>query len=518
MGGSVIVSVAHKAIVLTPPFPDHIRDFLPTARPFQFRGTDMLAVPHGVEEVHVLRNMGINAPSPIGWHYNWPGKYRPYLHQLETAGFFTLHRRAYCLNEIGTGKSLSAAWAADFLMQQGAIKRVLILSPLSTLERVWGDTIYTHFPHRNFAVLHGAAAWRRKLFDQTYYDFYIINHDGFDIIADQLAARDDIDLIIIDELAVYRNAGTKRFKRLQKALKNARYWIWGLTGSPIPNSPADAWAQCRLITPSTVPHFFSSWRNQVMQQVSTYKWEPRKEALEIVRHAMRPAVRFERDDCLDLPETIYQTREAELTPVQKRHYKEIMDNLVTEVQGGQVTAVNEAVKLMKLIQAAGGVLYDANGAHNRIDCGPRVQLVQDIIDEAGEKVIVFAPLTGMVRMLHEELSKRWTCEMVYGGTSPNERNRIFGAFQGSRNPHILVADAHCMAHGLTLTEASTIIWYAPITSHETYMQANGRITRAGQKHVANIVHICGSKVEDKMYTRLKQRGDMQGLLLELMKT
>jgi SNF2 family DNA or RNA helicase len=72
-----------------------------------------------------------------------------------------------------------------------------------------------------------------------------------------------------------------------------------------------------------------------------------------------------------------------------------------------------------------------------------------------------------------------------------------------------------MSHGLTLTEASTIIWYAPVSSNDTYEQANGRITRAGQKYTANIIHLAGSAVERKTYKRLEQRQTTQGVLLDM---
>src|SRR5690606_16503732 len=124
-------------------------------------------------------------------------------------------------------------------------------------------------------------------------------------------------------------------------------------------------------------------------------------------------------------------------------------------------------------------------------------------------------LEGVVHMLHEEISKHWTCELVHGATSKASRDIIFRDFQRSRDPHVLVAHPGCMAHGLTLTEASTIIWYAPITSNEIYTQANGRITRPGQKTVAMIVNIAATALERRMYQRLRDKQALQGLLLDM---
>jgi SNF2 family DNA or RNA helicase len=71
-----------------------------------------------------------------------------------------------------------------------------------------------------------------------------------------------------------------------------------------------------------------------------------------------------------------------------------------------------------------------------------------------------------------------------------------------------------MSHGLTLTEANTIVWYAPEWSNDTYNQANARISRPGQKNSQHIIHISGSEIERKIYARLRDRSKMQGVLLD----
>jgi superfamily II DNA or RNA helicase len=178
---------------------------IPTAKVVNLRGQDITVVPHKVEEVRVLANIGIKVPSPILYNYDWPGRFKPYDHQKKTAAFLTMYRKAIVLNQIGTGKTNSALWAADFLMKQGIINKVLIISPLSTLERVWGDTIFMDFPKRKFKILHGTAAKRRKLVAEEA-DFYVVNHDGFKIIDEELMGK--VDLVIVDEATEYKNPQT----------------------------------------------------------------------------------------------------------------------------------------------------------------------------------------------------------------------------------------------------------------------------------------------------------------------
>ena len=503
-----------KALALKLNNPNRVLDSIFTAKMLNVHGMDIVIAPHRIDEVKVLRNLGIKAPSPILHYYNWPGQFTPFDHQKETAAFLTLNHSGLVLNEIGTGKTQSALWAADYLIKTKNIKKVLILSPLSTLERVWADAIFTGFVHRKFVVLHGTAEKRLKLL-RTEADFYIINHDGFAIIKDKCHGM--FDLVIVDEAAVLRNPSTQRFKIFRKwATNNIATRLWLMTGTPTPNDPTDAWALAKLVGSPFCTKTYTAFREQVMMKIGQWKFVPRPESVEIVKHILQPAVRYTRDECFDLPETIIQTRQVDLTAEQKKHYNQMLRHFVTEAASeGTITAVNEAVKIQKLVQIACGVAYGDDGQNILIDCSPRINLVKEVIEEAGEKVILFVPLTGTLHMLEKELSKHWDVAVVNGEVSSTQRNKIFHDFQHQKSPHVLIAHPGTMAHGLTLTSASTIIWYGPINSNETYVQANGRIERIGKRNVSNVIHIEATDLEHKMYERLRNKQKLQGLLLDL---
>lgn len=503
-----------KALALKLNNPNRVLDSIFTAKMLNVHGMDIVIAPHRIDEVKVLRNLGIKAPSPILHYYNWPGQFTPFDHQKETAAFLTLNHSGLVLNEIGTGKTQSALWAADYLIKTKNIKKVLILSPLSTLERVWADAIFTGFVHRKFVVLHGTAEKRLKLL-RTEADFYIINHDGFAIIKDKCHGM--FDLVIVDEAAVLRNPSTQRFKIFRKwATNNIATRLWLMTGTPTPNDPTDAWALAKLVGSPFCTKTYTAFREQVMMKIGQWKFVPRPESVEIVKHILQPAVRYTRDECFDLPETIIQTRQVDLTAEQKKHYNQMLKHFVTEAASeGTITAVNEAVKIQKLVQIACGVAYGDDGQNILIDCSPRINLVKEVIEEAGEKVILFVPLTGTLHMLEKELSKHWDVAVVNGEVSSTQRNKIFHDFQHQKSPHVLIAHPGTMAHGLTLTSASTIIWYGPINSNETYVQANGRIERIGKRNVSNVIHIEATDLEHKMYERLRNKQKLQGLLLDL---
>lgn len=502
-----------KAIALKLNNPNRVLDSIPSAKPYKVRGIPLVIAPHRLDEVKVLNNLGIKAPSPILHYYDWPGEFTPFDHQKQTAAFLTLNQRGLVLNDIGTGKTQSALWAADYLIKTKKVKKVLILSPLSTLERVWGDGIFTGLTHRKFVVLHGTAAKRLKLMDKDV-EFYICNHDGFPIIADKAVGM--FDLIIVDEAAILRNPSTRRFKIFRKWLdRNTDARLWLMTGTPTPNDPTDAWALAKLVGSPNLTSTFTAFREQVMMKVGQWKYVPRPESVEKVMHVLQPAVRYKRDECVDLPDTVIQTRQVDLTPIQKKYYAQMLRHFVSEAAQGTITAVNEAVKVQKLIQIACGVAYGDDGQNIEVDCSPRVNLVKEVIEEAGEKVIVFVPLTGTLHMLERELSKHWSVGVVNGQVSTSQRNKIFQDFQHSKHPHVLIAHPGTMAHGLTLTTASTIVWYGPVNSNETYEQANGRIERIGKKHVSNVIHIEATDLEHRAFQRLQNKQKMQGLLLDL---
>ena len=511
-----------KAVVLKLRNPSRVTTVIPTAVVVDHKGQKLVAVPHRPDETRVLRNLGFDIPDPMPIHYVFPkvsGRHDPFAAQRDTASFLAMHSRAFCLNGMGTGKTNSALWAYDYLRRTKQVTKMLVVCPLSTMERTWADSVFNTFPHLDAVVLHGTRERRNKLLKQDVH-VYIINIDGLAAIKDELAKRPDIDLVVVDELALARNSSTDRWKLLNTICnKQSVRRVWGMTGSPTPNAPTDAWAQCRLVTPDNpmVPKYFGAFRDKVMRQLTQFKWVNRPEANDVVWQMMQPAIRFSLDDCTDLPEQTFITREVEMTPEQKKAYKDMLSKLATDYQGGQILAVNEAVKANKLIQIACGVAYGTNGEEVVIPSKPRMDVLKEIIEQSEGKVIVFVPLTAALESVAAELSKDWSVEVVHGQTSKSERDRIFGAFQRHPDPRVLVANAGAMSHGLTLTEATTIVWYAPVHSNETYEQACARVRRPGQTRTTVIVHICGSDVERRVYKRLQDKQSMQGLLLDMMK-
>lgn len=508
-----------KAVILRLRDPKRVTEVIPTAKLVQHQGDILVAVPHKPDETRVLRNLGFEVPDPMPIYYNWPGPKSPFDKQRKTATFLSLNNRAFCLNSMGTGKTMAALWTYDYLRSVKVVRRVLVVAPLSTLECTWADSVFRAFPHLSFVVLYGAAARRKKLLAQKT-DVYIINPEGLKIIELDLRNREDIDLVIVDEVAqAARNKRTDRWEVLDKVInKQKPRKAWGLTGQPTPNEPSDAWAQCRLIVPTNpdVPKYYGAFRDKVMRQTSQYTWVEREDAAEIVRRAMQPSIRFSLDECVDLPPQMIEYRDVEMTDEQQAAYKDMMGRLKAEYAGGQITAVNAAVKAGKLVQIACGVAYDAAHEEVTLPCGPRVAELLDIVEGAEGKALVFAPLTGVVHHIARAMSARWEVATITGETPKAERDEIFRRFQDKHDPlRVIAANPRTMSHGTTLTEATVTVWYAPVTSNDTYGQANARVRRPGQTRTSVIVHIAASKIERKMYDRLNKKGNTQAVLLDM---
>jgi SNF2 family DNA or RNA helicase len=255
-----------------------------------------------------------------------------------------------------------------------------------------------------------------------------------------------------------------------------------------------------------------------MVNISKFKWLPKPNSNQTVFNALQPAIRFRKEDCLDLPEMTHVFRDAPLTPQQEKYYKMLKKDMLMVADGEEISTVNAAVNLNKLLQISGGAVYSDNGSVVEFDVSNRLRVVQEVIEEASHKVLVFVPFTHTIELLRDYLRGAGiTCEVINGAVPVNKRTDIFKRFQEDPTPQVLLIQPQAAAHGVTLTAANVIIWYAPVTSIETYLQANARIHRQGQKNPMTIVHIKGSPVETRLYNMLQNKLDVHTKIIDLYK-
>tara|TARA_R110000824_G_scaffold337174_1_gene523673 strand:+ start:156 stop:1691 length:1536 start_codon:yes stop_codon:yes gene_type:complete len=502
--------VDNKAIVLNLRDPARVTNLIPKSKTL---GSNEVAVNWGLDEAKTLRNINIRVPSPIEGRYEWTGKHEPFDHQKKTAGFLTMNRRAFCFNEQGTGKTASAIWAADYLMKQGRVNRVLVVCPLSIMDSAWRADLFTFAMHRTVDIAHGAKDKRAKIISGDA-DFVIINYDGVEIVQDVII-NGGFDCIIIDEATHYKNVQTRRWKTLNKLLKPDT-WLWLMTGTPAAQSPLDAYGLAKLVNPKSVPKFFGTFRDHVMVKLTQFKWIPREDSTDKVFRALQPAIRFTKEECLDLPPMVYVKRTVELTRQQNKYYKELKDKMIMHAAGEEITAANAAVVMNKLLQISCGAIYTDKGDALEFDITHRYKVLREVIDESSKKVLVFVPFRHVIDVLTDKLRNDGiTTEVIRGDVSATKRTERFKQFQEQDDPKVLVIQPQSAAHGVTLTAANTVVWWGPTSSLETYAQANARVHRSGQTHKCTIVQLQGSYVERRIYSLLDNRIDVHTKVIDL---
>ena len=491
--------------------PAKITTAIPTSKTIS--DTEVL-VKWGVDETRVLKNLNVrDVPSPILGQYDWPGRYKPFDHQKTTASFMTMNRRSFCFNEQGTGKTASAIWAADYLMTQKLIKRVLIICPLSIMDSAWRADLFSFAMHRTVDIAHGARKKRQEIINGGA-EFVIINYDGVEIVKEEVA-NGGFDLIIVDEATHYKNAQSKRWKVLASVIK-PETWLWLMTGTPAAQSPVDAYGLAKLVNPKGVPRFFGAFREMVMHKVTQFKWAPKPTATDTVYNALQPAIRFTKEQCLDLPEMTYVKREVDLTAQQKKYYEILRKQMMATADGEQITSANAAVNMNKLLQISCGAVYTDTGETVEFDVKNRYKVLREVIDESSQKVLIFVPFKHVISILKEKLTKDGvTSDVINGDVSAQKRTAIFKQFQETNDPRVLIVQPQAAAHGVTLTAANTIVWWGPTSSLETYAQANARVHRSGQKHPCTVVQLQGSKVEKHIYKMLDQRINVHTKMIDL---
>jgi SNF2 family DNA or RNA helicase len=194
----------------------------------------------------------------------------------------------------------------------------------------------------------------------------------------------------------------------------------------------------------------------------------------------------------------------------------LKNNMMMLAAGEEVSAANAATNINKLLQISGGAVYTDDREVVEFDVSNRLQVVLEVIEESSHKVLVFVPFTHTIELLNTYLTKNGIpCAIINGQVPVNRRSSIVDDFQNTDNVKVLIIQPQAASHGLTLTAANTVIWYAPVTSVETYLQANARINRPGQKNAMTVVHIKGSEVESRLYHMLQNNINNHEKIIDL---
>lgn len=508
--------VEQRNVILIPDDPKYHVFIPPNAKVMLVENRPFYILKNSPRMNKLLRDAGYPVLSPLYFDkdYNWSAV-KPFAAQVESAALLIAHHKLFNLSDLGTGKTYSTLFAIDWLIKNNYAKTALIFAPLSILHNVWLTSIMTKFPRLKGCVLHGTAEKRLKLLRTPGFNVMIINHDGAKVIGKHLALY-NFDIIVVDELGSYRDVRSARWKATAPLVHKAKFAV-GLTGSPTPTGPWDAYAQRMLLRPQGFNYSYTQFKRLVGVEVRPNIWLPKKDSETIVFNTLQPAVRFIRSQVVELKNNYTHTIKVSLSQAQVECRDRLIKEALALYKEGEVRADNAAALSTKILQASLGAVYTSGEERVVIDLKNthRLEVTAELIGQAAGKVIVAVPYVSMIDIVAKELqSKKILLSVIRGSVSPKDRNDIFNRFQDPLDPlRVIVAQPSCMAHGVTLTEADTIIWYGPVMKYEVFQQFNGRIIRPGQKRTQLIYLLEGSEIEKRFYSALRSNGVMQETIL-----
>lgn len=474
-------------------------------------GNQAVYVPWTYHNAAWLTAVNLPAVSPImrDYHFPCPPTWKVMEHQLRIGEFASRNRRGYVLAGMGSGKTASLLWTTDYLMSLGEIKKVLIICPVAVVYDAWMPTVPQLFlSNRSISNLH-----KKKDAYKDDTDYHVINIDKMDIMIDQLLTV-GYDAVIIDESTKIKNMQAKRTKAVKRLVSTTKF-SWQLTGRPCPQGPLDAHGQIAVFNRYSFSRAW--WEDATMIDYGNYRKVPRAGWQDLVHQYMQPAIRVETRDCIDLPPVTYIRQFIPLTATQDMAIKALKRDRAVFLADKEITSVHAGALLQKIGQIAAGAVYDDEGNVIEVRATKRLEAVEELIEQSVAKTIVYVPFKNTAAMVKEFLvDKGYAVGVITSDT--RHRQPLFDQFQGrdaTTTLDVLVAVPDAVAHGVTLTEASTVIWYGPPRSNEIYQQANARADRKGQVNKVNVVELWGHPRERDIFDMSRLREEDQDIFMEL---
>lgn len=461
------------------------------------QGHDILVLPHHKDSLSLLYNMGIDIDGCdlFDWYYTPPstpdGK-TPWWWQLETASFLSQNPYAFVTSTPRTGKTLSTLMAMDYVQQEFG-GSALIVAPLTVANKgEWHKTLLEWFPNKRVVLVHA----NRENELNTPADVYLINPDGLKIVSHQLhgmVKQGVIRLAIFDELTEFANPKSQRWQAAQYITASCPF-RWGLTGTP--GKPDKIYGQVKLINPRNVPSSQYRWREMTEVKISQFKWIPRDGHEEIVKEALSPCIRFDKEQLMAIPVPQVITEEVPLSQEQVSLTRALVDDLSAMVASNEIEATTASVLAQKMLQVAGGAVRAKDGEVVRIDATPKLDKLVEILHRTPRKKVVFSSFTAINDMLVEHIRKAgFTCEKIDGSVTGGRRADILHAFLEEKDPHVLVCHPRTTAFGVELASADYIICYGtPMTGAFMYQQLFERLSSSRQTAKETfVVHLSAGK-------------------------
>ena len=457
-------------------------------------------------------------------------KTEPYEHQKDALKKCWNKEAFAIFAEMGTGKTKIALDNACILYNKGKIDRLLVIAPKGTYMNWVDQEIPTHIPdYIEMKVLawkpSNSEKYKAELRKFREFDYklkiFVMNVEALSTVKGLKQAELFLigkSMMIVDESTTIKNPQAKRTKNILALAKESKYRRI-LTGSPVTQSPMDLWAQMDFLDPEILGQSsFYAFRTKYAVMITataaggTHKYQKivKFRNLKQLGQAVSPhSYRILKKDCLDLPEKSFVKREVELSDEQKQAYAEMKVNATTMLKGQSATALNVLTQLIRLHQITCGHMKTDEGEIINLK-NSRLDELMQILGETTGKVIIWAnyvhDILNIEKAIKNEYGPTSYCT-YYGATKSEDRQKCIKKFQEPDNPvRFFIGNTQTGGYGITLTEASTVIYYSNNYDLEKRIQSEDRAHRIGQKNpVLYIDLVAKGTVDEKIIQSLRNK-------------
>lgn len=439
--------------------------------------------------------------------------------------------------EPGLGKTLACLEIYTYYKIADPSLKLLVVCPLSLINSAWGNDIqkFTELSYAPFKKLNGKLP-----------DIVIINYESLiskrNIPQIERMLSEHKFMCVLDESSRLKNHKSITTKTLLNLADRCIYRIVA-SGTPMPNSEAELWGQVNFIHPYFLFKSFYKFRNiyfhlakngktfvmsnqymtrDEMQNIfrKGWKYEITDQNRQKLMDKIKPFTHWvKKDEALDLPEKIDQIREIELSSKERKAYREMQRDLITEIKGTEITAQVALAKLMKLRQATSGFFYSATGDSVEVGNSTKLKELANILDELGnQQIIIWVQFHHEVEVIKKMIAKKYGSEQVatlYSGT--DDREDSISRFQNNWVRY-LIAHPKSAGHGLTFINCNTMIFYSLDYSYEAHAQARDRIHRIGQRNKCLYIYlIAQNSIDEQLLQVLQKKQDLQDIVYAIVR-
>ena len=458
-------------------------------------------------------------------------KTKPFEHQKDALKKCWNKKAFAIFAEMGTGKTKIALDNACILYNKGRIDRLLVVAPKGTYMNWVDQEIPVHVPDY---IEKDVLAWKPNITEKYELQLKAIrNGENFKLKifvmnVESLSTKKGCyyaklflsgkSMMIVDESTTIKNPQAKRTKNILELSKEAPYKRI-LTGSPVTQSPMDLWSQMDFLEPEILgQQSFYAFRTKYAVLITasaaggTHKFQKIvkfKNLKELGKLVSPHSYRILKKDCLDLPDKIFTKRIIELSDEQKKAYSEMKTSAITILKGEPATAVNVLTQLIKLHQITCGHMKTDSGDIINLK-NSRLDELMQILGETTGKAIIWANYIHDINTIESAIKKEFGLDSYctyYGATKQEDRQACINKFQDETNPvRFFIGNTQTGGYGITLTQASTVIYYSNNYDLEKRIQSEDRAHRIGQKNPVLYVDLVAKEtVDEKIIQALRNK-------------